>query len=311
MAKPSIETHDFAASPTTSKSFTIPSNTWMIDIVGRGLGFASSHSIDARFGSVSTSSYLRSYHTGLADDVDKLTRISVGAASTSAGSGFGLRIYAPELVAPTPWFHEAVNTGTTSVNISAGIQNDVTAFSDFEIFSFSGGTINAGDVWVTYHKRTNEIIESVDFGAAAASSHDFTGVTNRNSLVLVSKGLAGASSSGTPRVSVSTDGVSFDQGATDYKHNEMNVNNNVGGDSAYLHSVGFDSLTNDFLCIMENGRAAGPTSLIHGISADDADTGPRHQNAYRNSTDKHSGYRVEKSDATDFDAGVLWLLGAK
>jgi len=310
MAKPEIDTHDFSATPTASKSFTIPNNTWMIDIVGRGIGISSSSTIDLRLGGISTTTYQRHYQTKSGDDADILNRMSVSEVVGTSGFGFGLRIYAPGLVAPTPFVGEACTIGAAQVQVNAGVQSDATAHTTFSVFSIGGGTLNAGDVWVTYHKRKHDIVETVDFGAAAASSHDFTGINNRSSLVFCSADL-GSASSGVPQLSVSTDGVSFDQGATDYKHNRMNIAVNSSGDAGFLHSVNFTSTSNAFLSVVENSRVSAPTSLIWGASIPNADTGPQHHCAYRNSTDKHTAYRVEHSGAANFNSGTLYLLGAK
>jgi hypothetical protein len=92
----------------------------------------------------------------------------------------------------------------------------IAPYNQFVISVNGGGTINAGTVYVQSYKRTN-VVEPYDFTASPVTEWDLTGLKKKSDSAIVLSAYDLTMSVSDPIVAeVSTDGVTFDTGATDY-----------------------------------------------------------------------------------------------
>ncbi len=308
MAAPEIEVFTFGT-PVTNIVITPPEGTWMTEIIAYNLGMDSADLLKLTVGNVTTSTYLTQEHNAVSDDVGLDTFTFFQSHNVTTGGASHAMVYGLDLVAPTVIVIRPLDIGDVNQSVSGCVQTGITAHTTIELFTNAGNKMNSGTIYAVHHKRAHSLIETVDFGAAAAASHSFTGLT-QNSLVLCSPNLGLAASSGI-ELHLSADGGStWDTGATDYRRGRINHLSAVQGDDERLFLPGFTATTQAFFAVIENMQVACPTTLIEGASVADADTGPFQSAGFRTNVAIHDALRIKTFAADNMNSGKLYLMGA-
>ncbi len=312
MAKPSIEVFDFTASPVTNIVITPPAKTWMVEVIAFGVGFSGSDFMLMTFGGITTSTYIRQHHSVASDDVFTSAAIQFASFTGTSGMAAHALIYGLQLEVPTVFLMRPIEVGDTAMSIEGGFQTGVTAHTTIEVKTDGGATMNAGHIYVIYHKRKADLIETVDLGASPATSHEFTGLTVHNSLVMVSTDLGFASGTQTEIHLSKDNGSTWDSGANDYQRGRLNRLSDVQGVAVrLLLPLGGTLTTGAFFAVIENMRVAAPTSLIEGASVATAESAPFHSSAFRTNTDTHNALRFQTVPSISMNAGKIFLYGGK
>jgi len=316
MAQPQSEVYDFAVDGAASSiSFTPPAKTWMVEIVARDVVTVGSETLEVGVGGLSTSTYPRHYHTVTVDATDVISGAGAGARLGTTGHATRTAIYGLQLAAPTVYLARPMDIGMAGgvMQISAGYQQAATAHSTVEIRTSGATNMTAGKVWAIYHIRKNQVLETVDFGSAAAVSHAFTSLGKSNSMVLVAPSL-GLSGADEIELHLSADGgSSWDTGASDYNRGQANRDFGTdGGLVDYFMHTEFSGTAGSFLAVMENFNIAAPSTLIYGASVAAGNAAPRHMSSFRDNIVKHDGLRmITGGGVQTMNAGIAYLYGAK
>jgi len=308
MAKPIIEVKDCSADSQISYTFNIPEDTWMTKIGILGVGHSGSETLRLELGSENTN-YIRAFHTNLADAVDVLTYMSLTSFSGTIHSGH-YTVIGAGLVCPTYYSNRFIDIGDTTVHVEQGYQSTVAAHTTLRIFTSAGATMNTGTIYLTHFIRNSmEVIETVDFGASPANFHDFD-VNKNNSLVLMMPGLTTAVAD-LVTLQVSTDGITFDDGASDYEVATANAGATTQAttDNMFKHDINKTSL--EIVAHMENFSLVAPTVVINSTVIHTSFANPRHSTGFRNSVEKNTHLRMKSVSANNFNGGIAYLIGAK
>lgn len=307
MAKPVIEIIDCASDNQNSYTITPPADTWMTKIGVLGVGHSGADLIYMEFDSVSTG-YIRSFHATNADAVDT-SRPLITSFTGTVHSGHTTLI-GLNLVCPTYYYNRHIDIGDITEAVDGGWLTNVTAHTTFRLFTNGGAVMNVGFFYITHYiRKKREVIETVDFSASPASSHDFD-VKKNNSLVLLCPDLTIASAD-EPRLRVSTDGIIFDSGASDYEVGSANQ----GGQSAetrdVLYATRASQTGNSFFAHIENFWTIGPTSLINAAIMETSFAAPAHSTGLRLAGEKNTHLRLFTIGGANFNGGTAYLIGAK
>lgn len=312
MAQPQVQIIDCTSDPQTSYSRTIPDDAWLTQIVMDGVGLSGADVPLMNLDSVITG-YRRAFHVanvGSADDVTTETRVLISSLSGTVHSSHTTLIGAL-LVAPTYYHACYIDVGDTSVQRDTGMQLAATAHSFIKIGTLGGVvTFNSGFIYLVHYIRAHEIIESVDFSAVTENSHDFA-VGNHSSLCLLAPGLLfGVADE--PQTRVSTDGITFDSGATDYETGFLNSSAQAALNDDNFYKTSRSATTQDFAIHMEGFNLTGAVScVVNGASLADANTGPFQTTSIRTAAQKNTHLRLFSLGANNFTGGTAFLIGAK
>jgi len=252
-----FESRDFTADPGTSWVVDVPAGHTIAEITVINCGLSASDSINFRVSSggtpVSLANRVFVGVTTTSSVVDQAAPTTAALTHLGTSGMYGTaQVWNLNTAAPVTMFQEHFMSPWQS---RAAVWKSVTPYD--QIYIDAGGkTINAGDIYVQLYERSNVVVVQ-DFTADPLTDWELPNLKKKfdNAIVLSAHDLT-LSASEAMSSRISTDGVSFDSGASDY-----------------LNGFAFD--TNDNAALINHapleqssGTAQGLCSLILGLTAE-------------------------------------------
>jgi len=310
MGKPSIEVIDLTGHGSTTVVITPPNKTYMVEVTGVAVTFAIADNIGITVGSESTG-----HQEATINAASDLVRDRVGLGRLSTGTAtsvdFTTEVWGLLQVMPTVWTSNNLTVSNSAPGTIIGLQSNPIAQSTFTIVAVNGNNITGGTLYITYHKRNKIEVDPHDFAATPLAQKDYTSIGGFNTFLMVSADLE-FDGSNAARLRVSTDGVSFDSGASDYREGHWNAGTQAEGEvNGIQPGSGTANANYPFIALLAGLKAAFPTTLFNGSQQRITNDVPAMTTRYRDNEIKHTALRLDGTSGDDMDAGTVYLMKVK
>lgn len=305
-----LEIRDFSSNPGTSWVVTVPNGHTIASITAVGVGLSISGQLRARpsISGTPTSAAARAF-VGDTTTSQVVSVATIGLALSGAGTAglYGtMQMYNLNTLAPVTCFMEHFST---SYGHWSGIYKTVTSFSEIIINANGGGTLNAGTIYVQFYKRSNEVI-SQDFSVSPVVNWDITNLKRKSSsaIVLSSYDLV-LSATKFIQTRVSTDGVTFDAGGSDYRRGRVKDVEDTADLATLAYLSPSSGGTDQGLCALITGAPVKCRTLFHSTDIRVMSSGANITMSNREQRQTEKAIRILVGDGTtSFDGGTGYAV---
>lgn len=309
----SISVDSISLAGESSWTITPPANTWMTEIICLDVGLSADSDLRVQVDSVATATYETCVYGNNFDQVAANTGMHVitpGGDVVSSNISGCLKVFGLQLNCPTAFFGRHYCIGdATGTRFWAGIETTGGVNSSMTVYPFTGGvTMNSGTLFAIHYVRTNGIIEHASL--SAVTEHEFTGISKRNTLVMIAKGITYSVSDRAIMEFGAGAGPTYETGATDYDYHVQNAGSRFGLEGANIPADDGNRSTADWAFIIDGFDLAARTTVWDGANFDVSDTAPLGIGGFRKTRQKHNAIRIKTNGGATM-TGDIWLIGAK
>ena len=308
-----VQSHDFSATPKTSHVFDIPAGHRVVTLSGVGLTLASTATLRLRVGTgdvfeAGASGYRVSNMDASFGATANQTFFSTGDIGRT-DQEFWAELWGFNTLVPVCQLATSLQTSVAGPPCFAGITTAVTpvSFDQIEVSNSGGVSINAGTIYCVSYLATADI-EVVDFASGAAATHDFTDLETYPQTIVCANNLTLSASAGIFS-RVSTDGITFDAGATDYRHHGLAHSFDTVENRNSMEPGASGATSKGFVSLHAGWGKDTNLHLVDGFSIRGGGTPAFNTGAVRRTSQINTALRIFNNGAGDFTAGKLYRVG--
>lgn len=304
-----VQTVDFTASPATSHVFEIPVGHTLgnINFVNGLTAVNASLGIRVGTGDVFTEDYNGSFYTRNASSTFTLAEMPMTYSADNDQEAM-ITLWGLRTPAPVTGFGKDMAPGTYGGMWTTVTQSTSVEYDQILVKHNKAGNFTAGVCYLVTYKAVAEV-ETVDFGAGAAASHDFTDLDTYPIVSFVAPTLTLASA-GEVLCRVSTDGAAFDDGAANYRVQVMSHNMDEAIDRSYMQISPGSYSTQGFTSILAGfGQDHKLTMMDAFIIKRNGGTSAKQAGGGRVTAQVNTALRIYNSAAANFTAGEIYRIG--